>query len=69
MNADRCTGVGRFRACLHKWEDGLSAGWECGAEKQILYHIFLKSPIQRPIHGRHGLTALDDETLEWLLNT
>jgi len=69
MNTDRCTGVGRFRSCLHKWEYGLSAGWECGAKEQTLHHVVLQSPIQRPIHGRHGLTVLDDETLEWLLNT
>ena len=26
-------------------------------------------PIHRPPHGLHGLTVLDDETIEWLLNT
>ena len=26
-------------------------------------------PIHRPPHGLHGLTVLDDETTEWLLNT
>ena len=26
-------------------------------------------PIHRPPHGLHGPTVLDDETMEWLLNT
>jgi len=25
--------------------------------------------IHLPPHGQHGLTVLDDETIEWLLNT
>jgi len=32
-------------------------------------HVVLQCPIQRPPHGLHGLTVLDDETIEWLLNT
>jgi len=42
---------------------------ECGAEEQIVYHVVLYCPIHRPLYGAHGLTALDDETIEWLLNT
>jgi len=32
-------------------------------------NIFFKCPIHRPPHGLHGLVVLDDETIEWLLNT
>jgi len=32
-------------------------------------HIVLQWPIHRPPHGMHGLTVVDDETTEWLLNT
>ena len=32
-------------------------------------HVVLHCPIYRPPHGLHGLTVLDDETTEWLLNT
>jgi len=47
-----------------------SAVCECGAEEQTVDHVFLQRPIYRPSHGLHGLTVLDDETIEeWLLNT
>ena len=46
-----------------------SAACECGAEKQIVEHVVLQCPIHRPPHGLHGLTALDHETIELLLNT
>ena len=62
------TGVGCFRSCLYKWEMASSAACECGAE-QTVDHVVLHCPIHRPFHGRHGLTVLDDETTEWLLNT
>jgi len=32
-------------------------------------HVVLQCPIHRPPHGLHGLTVMDDETIEWLLNT
>jgi len=62
------TGVGRFRSCLHKWSMASSAACECGAEEQTVDHIVIQCPIHRPPHGLHGLTVLDDETTEWLLN-
>jgi len=46
-----------------------SAACECGAEEQTVDHVVLQCPIHRPPHGLHGLTVLDDETTEWLLNT
>jgi len=42
---------------------------ECGAEEQTVDHVVLQCPIHRPPHGLHPLTVLDDETIEWLLNT
>jgi len=45
-----------------------SAACECGAE-QTVDHVVLHFPIHRTPHGLHGLTVLDDETTEWLLNT
>jgi len=44
-----------------------SAACECGAE-QTVDHVVLQCPIHRP-HGMHVLTVLDDESMEWLLNT
>jgi len=63
------TGVGRFRSCLYKWGMASSAACECGTEEQAVDHVVLHSLIHRPHHGMHGLTVLDDETTEWLLNT
>ena len=63
------TCVGRFRSCLYKWGMASSAACECGAEEQTVDHVVLQCPIHRPPHGLHGLTVLDDETTEWLLNT
>jgi len=63
------TGVGSFRSCLHQWGMASSAACECGAEEQTIDHVVLQCPIHRPPHGFHGLTILDDETIEWLLNT
>jgi len=42
---------------------------ECGAEEQTVDHAVLQCPIYRPPHGLHGLTVLDDETTDWVLNT
>jgi len=63
------TGLGRFRSCLYKWVMASSAACECGAEEQTVDHVVLQCPIHRPPHGLHGLMVLDDETIEWLLNT
>jgi len=63
------TGVGRFRSCLYKWGMASSAACECGAEEQTVDHVVLLCTIHRPPHGLHGLTVLEDETTEWLLNT
>jgi len=41
---------------------------QCSAE-QAVDHVVLQCPIHRPHHGLHSLTVLDDETIEWLLNT
>jgi len=43
-----------------------SAACECGAEEQTVNHVVLQCAIHRPLHG---LTVLDDETIEWVLNT
>jgi len=45
-----------------------SAACERGAE-QTVDHAVLQCAIYRPTHGLHGLTVLDDETIEWLLTT
>jgi len=62
------TGVGRFHS-LQKWGMASSAACECGAEEQTVAHFVLQCQIHRPPHGLHGLTLLDDETIEWMLNT
>jgi len=46
-----------------------STACECGAEEQTVGHAVLRCPIHRLPHGLHGLTVLDDEAIEWLLNT
>jgi len=65
----RRTGVGRFRSCLYKWGMASSAACECGAEEQTVDHVVVQSPIHQPPRGLHGRTVLDDETIEWLLNS
>jgi len=45
-----------------------SVACECGAEEQTIDHVVLQCRIHRPAHGLHGLTVLDDETIEWQLN-
>jgi len=62
------TGVGLLCSCLYKWGMASSAACECGAEEQAVDRVVLQCPIHRPFHGLHGLTVLDDETIEWLLN-
>jgi len=63
------TGVGRFRSCLCKWDMSSSAACEFGAEERTVGHVIIQCPNHRSPHGLHGLTVLDDETIEWLLNT
>jgi len=46
-----------------------TAACECGAEEQTVGHVVLQCPTHRPLHGLHSLTVLDDDTIEWLLNT
>jgi len=43
-----------------------SAACECGAEEQTVDHVVLYCTIHRPPYGLHGLTVLDDETIECL---
>ena len=62
------TGVGRFRSYFYKWGMTSSAVCECGVEEQTVDHV-LQYPIHRPLRGLQGLTVLDNETTEWLLNT
>jgi len=63
------TGVGRFRSCLHKWGMAPFAACEYGIVEQIVDRVVLHLPIHRTPYGAHGLTFLDDDTIEWLLNT
>jgi len=44
-----------------------SAVCECGAKDQTFDHVVFQCPIHP--HELHGLAALDDETINWLLNT
>jgi len=46
-----------------------SAACECGAEEPTVDHVVLQCSIHQPPRGLHGLTVLDDDTNEWLLNT
>ena len=62
------TVVRRFRSCLYRWSMSSSAACECGANEQTVDHIVIQCPIHWHPHGLHGLTVLDDETIEWLLN-
>jgi len=62
------TGVGRFRSCFYKWGMASSPACECDAEEQTVDNVVLQCPIHRSPHGLYGLTVLDDETIDWLLN-
>jgi len=46
-----------------------SATCECGAEDQTVDHVVFQCPIHQPPSALHGLAVLDDETIDWLLNT
>jgi len=61
--------VGRYRSCLYKWGMTSSVACECGAEEQTVDHVVFQCAIHQPPHGLHGLTVLDDEITERLLNT
>ena len=63
------TGVGRLCPCLQKWDMAPFTACECIAEEQTNDHVVLHSQIHRTPHGVHVLMVLDDETIEWLLNT
>jgi len=63
------TSVRHFLSYLYKWGTVSSAACGCGAEEQTVDHVVLQCPTHRPPHGLHGLTFVDDETIEWLLNT
>jgi len=39
-----------------------------GTEEQTVDHFVLQCSIHQPPHGAHGLTVVDYETIEWLLN-
>jgi len=54
---------------LHKWGTTASTACECGEEDQTVEHVVFQCLIHRPPHGFHGLTVVDDEIINWLLNT
>jgi len=64
-----CTSVTRFPSSLHKWGVAASAACEWCGGNQSVEHIVFKCPIHRPRHGLYGLTVLNDEIIDWLLNT
>jgi len=43
-------------------------GYDLCSAEQTVDHVVLQCRIDRP-RGLHGLTVLDDETIEWLFNT
>ena len=69
VRLNRLLTFGHFRSCLHKWGMASSAAFECDAKEQTIDHVVLQCPAHRPPRGLHGMTVLDDETIEWLLNT
>jgi len=46
-----------------------SDNYRFGAEKQTADHILASCPLHHPPNGTLGLTALDDDTLDWLKRT
>jgi len=42
-----------------------SAACECGAREQTVDHVVFQCPIHGHPHGLHGLTVLDDKTIDW----
>jgi len=63
-----CTGVGRFRYCLHNKGMAPWTACECGAEEQTVDPVVLQCLIHRRSHVVRGLTDLVDETIGYLLN-
>jgi len=63
-----CTCVGHF---CSDYTNGVWPfyGLQCGTVEQAIYHNVLHGSIHRPAYGGHELTVLNDETIEWLLNT
>ena len=65
---------GRFHKCrtfpvLLAQIKAPSAPYECGAEEQTVDHVFLHCSIHTCPYRVHGLMVLDDEMIEWPLNT
>jgi len=48
---------------------GPSAACGCGAEDQNIDHVVFQCPIHGLPHELHSLAVLNDETIDWLLNT
>ena len=63
------TGVQTFSLLVTQKGMACSAACECGAKEQNVGHIVLQCPTHRRPHGLHGLTVLEDETIELLFNT
>ena len=53
----------------YKWDRTSSVVCESFPEEQTIDHVVLHCPNPSTPHWVHGLTFLDDETIEWLLNT
>jgi len=63
------TGVGRFCPVCTNGVWPLLQLVSVAQEIKPLTIVVFQCPIHRPSHGLHGLTVLDDETIEWLLYT
>ena len=65
-----CTGVGRFCSCLHKWGMASCGLW---VWRRRTHHQSCCPPMSNPLTSWtaqvHSLMVLDNETIEWLLNT
>ena len=63
------TGVGLFRASMHKWGMASTASCECGAEEQTADHIITLCPIYRHPNGTRGLLTVNESLARWLSDT
>jgi len=63
------TGIGQFRSTMYKWGLVSSTNCICGAEEQTADQILASCPLYHPPNGTLGLTALDDDTVDWLKTT
>jgi len=63
------TGVGLFRSTMHKWGLVPSAYCRCRAKEQTADHILAYCPLYHLPNGTLGLTALGDDTVDWLQTT